>query len=91
MKTYLLACTSAALASAAMVLWSQPDSTAAVALGSELDLGVVRVVRGGHAPGRPAMARRGAHPWLLRAMSEDAAGGTLTTAPNEPPAQPPSL
>ena len=91
MKTYLLACTCAALASAAIALWSQPDATAAVALGSELGLDVVRVVRGSHAPGGPAMARRDGQPWLLRAMSEDGADGTLSTAPDPPPAQPPSL
>jgi len=89
-KSYLLASTAAALASVAMALWSQPDGTSAVASARvPSSHGLARAEA--RSPRHHAMARRGARPWLLRAMSESGDDGTLTSAPDEPPTQPPSL
>jgi len=90
MRTYLLACTTAALSSAAMALWSQPDGTRATAV-TRMPAAHAAAASHAHSLRTDAMARRHAHPWLLRAMSESVGAGTLTPAPNEPPAPPPSL
>ena len=90
MKTYLLACTTAALSSAAMALWSQPDGRRAT-LEARVPAAHAAAARHAHSLRTEAMARRHAHPWLLRAMSQSGGAGTLTPAPNEPPAPPPSL
>ena len=81
MKTYLAACLAAMTASIFIALGAGPASGSAV----ELAATAAWPVRA------TPMARRAHRGWLLRAMSEAAPAGTLTSVPNAESDDPQSL